>query len=115
MSVVGTKPLNWNVGSSVAFGAKPDMTQPGLPSRSHAIRELVIPGAGRRRRQERQEAEGLTAFSRLAASFIWAIRTIMIKMLAICANSTRRAASRPIVLGVMASRDCWGVKSRRIS
>jgi hypothetical protein len=36
------KPPNWNVGSSVAIGAKPDMTQPGLPSRSHAIRELVI-------------------------------------------------------------------------
>ena len=41
-SVVGTKPPNWNVGSTVAIGAKPDMTQPGLPSRSHAIRELVI-------------------------------------------------------------------------
>ena len=38
----GTKPPNWNVGSSVAVGAKLDMTQPGLPSRSHAIRELVV-------------------------------------------------------------------------
>jgi hypothetical protein len=38
----GTKPPNRNVGSSAAVGAKPDMTQPGLPSRSHAIRELVI-------------------------------------------------------------------------
>jgi hypothetical protein len=39
---LGPKPPNWNVGSSAAVGAKPDMTQPGLPSRSHAIPELVI-------------------------------------------------------------------------
>ena len=41
-SAIGPKPPNWNVGSSVAVGVKPDMTQPGLPWRSHAIRELAI-------------------------------------------------------------------------
>jgi hypothetical protein len=42
MTALGPKPPNRNVGSSAAVGAKSDMTQPDLPSRSHAIRELAI-------------------------------------------------------------------------